>query len=44
MKHKSDAIAVACDNTVFNLSYLNDVIMDAVLEEKAFAEFKVSEA
>lgn len=34
----------ACDNTVFNLSYLFDVITNVVLEEKAFAEAKANEA
>lgn len=40
MEHKSDT--VVCD--AFHLSHLSDVTMVVVLEEKAFAEFKVNEA
>ena len=45
-EHKSDKIAIACDNIVFNLSHPSDVIMDAAVEGKkkkknAFTEFKV---
>lgn len=43
-EHKSDTIAIASDNSVFNSSCMSDVIMDAVVEEKAFAERKVNEA
>lgn len=31
-EHKSDKIAIACDNIVFNLSHPSDVIMDAAVE------------
>lgn len=42
VERRSDTITTVCDNIVFHLSYLGDVIMNVVVEQKAFAEFKVN--
>lgn len=39
---KSDIITTACDKIVFNVSYMGDVIMNVVVEEKTFVEFGVN--
>lgn len=44
MENTSDMIAIASENSVFNSSCMSDVITDAVVEERAFAERKVNEA